>query len=141
MALTVSKVDMWSVPIEDRAGGVADKIDPLSEAGADFEFVFARRTPEYPGKGIAFVAPVKGTKVIRAAQQAGFQKSGAIFGLRIEGTDKPGTGARMLRTLSDAGISFRGLSATALGNKFVAYLALDSAEDAAKASTLLKKLR
>jgi len=39
-----------------------------------------------------------------------------------------------------AGISFRALSATAVGRTFVGFLALDSAEDAAKAVGVLKKL-
>ena len=140
MALTVTKVEMWSVAIEDRAGGAVEKIEPLSAAGANLEFVFGRRTPEAPGKGVLYVAPVKGAKVTKAAQQAGFQKPANVFGLRVEGTDKPGLGAKMMRALSEAGVSFRGLSATALGSRFVAYLALDSAEDVAKASSLLRKL-
>jgi hypothetical protein len=45
----------------------------------------------------------------------------------------------MLAALSGGGISFRGISAVVLGTKFVAYLALDSAGDAAKAATLIKK--
>jgi hypothetical protein len=38
------------------------------------------------------------------------------------------------------GISFRALSAAAVGSKFVAYLALDTVEDAARANGVLKKL-
>jgi hypothetical protein len=139
MALTVKKVELWSAAIDDRAGGAARKIGPLAQAGADFEFVFARRTPEQPGKGLVIVAPVKGARVVRAAQEAGFQKSTDVFGLRVEGADKPGAGAKMLAALSGGGISFRGISAVVLGTKFVAYLALDSAGDAAKAATLIKK--
>jgi hypothetical protein len=45
-----------------------------------------------------------------------------------------------MRTLADAGISFRALSASALGRKFVGYVALDSAEDAARAASLIRKL-
>lgn len=91
----------------------------------------ARRTPEPPGKGILFAYPVKGAKVIRAAD---------IHSIRIEGTDKPGLGARIARALGQAGISFRGLSAIALGKKFVSHIALDTADDAAKAMRVLKKL-
>src|ERR1700752_4706664 len=124
MALKVTKVEMWAAPIDDRAGGAGEKIGPLSEAGANFEFVFGRRTPENPGKGILYVAPVKGAKVGRAAASAGFQKAGEIHGLRIEGTNKAGTSARIMRALSDAGVSFRGFTGSSLGTKFVAYLAL-----------------
>ena len=140
MALSVTKVELWSATMDDRAGGTADKLEPLSAAGADFEFVFARRTPEDPGRGVIYVAPIKGTKVTRAAQQAGFRKSEEVVGLRVEGSDKPGIGAKILRAMADGGISFRGLTALAIGSKFVSILALDSAADAAKASTLIKKL-
>ena len=140
MKLTVNRTDVWTATIKDRAGGAAEKLEPLAKAGANFEFVFARRTPEQPGMGILFVWPVKGANVIRAAQEAGFAKSGNIHWLRIEGADKPGLGAKIARALADAGINFRGLSATALGRKFVSHLALDSAEDREKAVSVLKKL-
>ena len=140
MALKVTKSETWSTTIDDRTGGAADKIEPLAKAGANFEFVFARRTPEQPGKGLALAAPVKGAKVVQAAKAQGWEKAANIHSLRIEGANKPGIGAKILRALSGAGISFRGLSASTLGTKFVCYVALDSAEDAAKAASLLRKL-
>lgn len=140
MALKVGKVEVWSAAIDDRAGGAADKVEPLAKAGANFEFVFARRTPERPGMGIVFVTPVKGAKVIQVARAAGFDKSLDMHSLRIEGTDKPGVTAKVVRALASAGISFRGFSASAVGKKFVGYLVLDSAEDAARGAGLLKKI-
>lgn len=140
MKLNLSRVDMWTATIEDRAGGAADMIESLAEAGANLEFVFARRMPEQPGRGIVFVAPVKGKKAVKAAQESGLAKSEDVCALRIEGADKPGVTAHMLRALADAGISFRAISAAAIGSKFVAYLALDTAADAAKANAVLKKL-
>ena len=140
MKLTVNRTDLWTATIDDQAGGAAEKLEPLAKAGANFEFVFARRTPEQPGMGTVFVWPIKGAKLIRAAQEAGFAKSGNIHGLRIEGANEPGLVAKIARALADAGINFRGLSATALGKKFVSHLALDSPADAGKAASVLKKL-
>jgi hypothetical protein len=140
MALNVSKAEVWSGEIEDQAGGAADKLEQLARAGASLEYVLARRTPEQPGKGILFVYPIKGAKVVRAALAAGLSKAENIYSIRIEGSDKPGLGARIARDLAQAAISFRGLSAMALGKKFVSYIALDNAADAAKATSLLKKL-
>jgi hypothetical protein len=140
MTLKVSRVDLWTVSIDDRAGGTADKLEPLSNAGANFEFVFARRTPEQPGRGMLFVTPVKGAKVVQAAQAAGFIKPENIHPVRIEGANKPGVTAKVALALANAGISFRALSATGIGSKFVSYAALDTAEDAAKAVSLLKRL-
>jgi hypothetical protein len=42
--------------------------------------------------------------------------------------------------LADAGISFRALSASAHGRKFVSHIAVDSPADAAKAAAVLRKL-
>jgi hypothetical protein len=140
MKLNVKRMDVWTATIEDRAGGAARKLEPLAEAGANFEFVMARRTPERPGEGILFIAPVKGARAAKAAQAAGFAKPGNIHPVRIEGADKPGAMAAIARALAAAGISFRGLSAAAIGRKFVAYVALDSVEAAAKAASVLKKL-
>jgi hypothetical protein len=141
MALKVSKLEVWSAPVDDRAGGMADKLEPLSRAGANFEFVLARRTAEQPGAGIMFVAPVKGTKLVQAAQAAGFAKTATLQSVRVEGTNQAGAGARITRALANAGVSFRGISAMAIGRKFVGFVALDSAEDAAKAAAVLRKLR
>ena len=139
MALKVGKAEIWMGTIEDRAGGAAAKIAPMARAGANFEFVFARRMPEEPGKGLLLVSPVKGAKVVAAAKAVGIEKGAAVFGLRIEGSNKAGTGAKMTQALASAGITFRGLSATVIGTKFVCYLALDSAEDQAKAAAALRK--
>jgi len=140
MAIKASRNDVWMVVIDDRAGGAAEKLEALSRAGADLEVVFARRTPEHPGQGILFAGPMEGAKVVRAAQEAGFKKSDHIHGVRIEGTDKPGMGAKIARTLADAGITFRGMQASVIGRNFLSFVALDSAEDAAKALKALRKV-
>ena len=139
MALKVTKADVWAVTLEDRAGGAADKLEGLAKGGANLEMVLARRT-ETPGKGVMFVTPLKGAKAMKAAQEAGMGKPENIHSVRIEGGDKPGLGAKITRALGDAGISFRGLTAHAIGKKFVCNIALDSAEDADRAAKLLKKL-
>ena len=141
MALKATKAEVWAVSIDDRAGGVADKLEALANAGASFEMVFARRTPEKPGKGMLFVTPLKGTKATRAARETGMGPPGTIYSVRIEGADRPGLGAKITRALGDAGISFRGISAIAIGRKFVSYLACDSAADQAKAIAALKKVK
>lgn len=141
MALKATKAEVWAVSIDDRAGGVADRLEPLAKAGASFEMVLARRTPENAGKGMLFVTPVKGAKVTRAARESGMGIPQSIHSVRIEGADRPGLGAKIARVLGDAGISVRGISGIAIGRKFVSYLACDSAEDQARAIAVLKKLK
>jgi hypothetical protein len=140
MKLTVTKTDVWAATIEDQPGGLANKLAALAAAGANLEFIVARRTPEEAGKGVVFVTPLKGAKLVKAAQQAGFQKTDSLHSLRLDGIDKPGTGAKITQALAEAGINLRGLSAAAIGRNFVTHLALDSADDAAKAAKVLKKL-
>ena len=140
MKLNVTKTDVWAATIEDRPGGLHEKVAALSQAGANLEFVVSRRAPDQPGKGVVFVTPLKGAKQTKAAEAAGFQKSAGLHSLRIEGTDKPGAGTAMTDALAKAGINLRGLSGAAFGRRFVVYLALDTPEDAARAASILKKL-
>ncbi len=141
MAIKVSRNEVWMATIEDRAGGAANALDSLARAKVNLEMVFARRTPENPGKGLLLVGPIKGAKAVQAAQAAGISKSETIHGVRIEGGDKPGLGGRIARALGDAGINFRGMLAIAIGKKFVSFIALDSTEDQARAIATLKKLK
>jgi hypothetical protein len=139
MALKVSRVDTWAVTIDDRPGGLAGKLRALADGKANLEFVIARRAPDRPGTGVAFVTPVAGAAQ-RAAKQAGFAKTATLHTVRIQGPDKPGEGARIAAALAEAGLNMRGFSAAAIGRAFVAHVALDSAADAAKAVRVLKKL-
>jgi hypothetical protein len=140
MKLNVSKTDVWAATIEDRPGGLAQKLNALAAAGVNLEFIVSRRKPERKGEGVVFVTPIKGTKQIKAAQAAGFAKTDALHSVRVEGGDKPGMGAKITEALAKAGLNLRGLSAAAFGKRFVTYLALDTSEDAGKASGVLKKL-
>ena len=140
MALKVSTVDVWAATLEDRVGGLAQKLAPLSAAGANLEFVIARRAPEKPGTGVVFVTPLTGDKQVKAGTDAGFLQTASLHSVRVEGPDRPGLGTMMAKALADARINLRGLSAAAIGRKFVAYLALDSVEDAEKAVRTLKTL-
>jgi hypothetical protein len=141
MALKVAKAEVWAVTIDDRPGGAAEKLAALSRAGANLEMLLARRTAENPGKGVMFVTPLKGKKAVEAAQQSGMGKPENIYSVRIEGGDKPGLGSKIASTLGGAGVNFRGMSAVAIGKKFVSYIALDSADDQARAIAALKKLK
>ena len=140
MGLKVSTVDVWAATLEDRVGGLVEKLAPLSAAGANLEFVIARRAPEKPGTGVLFVTQLTGDEQIKASTDAGFLQTGSLHSVRVEGPDRPGLGTMMAKALADARINLRGLSAAAIGRKFVAYLALDTVDDAEKAMRILKSL-
>ena len=135
-----SRVDTWVTSIPDRPGSLAAKLKALSESGANLEFVIARRAGENSGTTKVFITPIKGAKQVRAAGGAGFTKTTSLHTLRVEGADKAGQGARVLTALADGGLNLRGLSAAAIGKKFVCHIALDTEADAVKAARILKSL-
>jgi hypothetical protein len=138
MSFKVTKMEVWSGEIQDQPGGLAGVLRQLADANADLEMVVARRQPDRPGAGIVFLAPVKRRKATAAAAVAGLSPAPGVAALRVEGTDRPGLGAKMTGAIADSGINLRGLSAAVLGSRFVAYMAFDSAEDADKAAKAIK---
>jgi len=140
MALKVSRPDIWVASIEDRPGGLNEKLEALAGAGAQLEFVLARRAPDEPGKGVVFLSPIKGAKQSAAAKKAGFRKSKSLAAVRAEGPDKPGLGAKITAALAGKDINLRGMSAVVVGKRFALYLALDDAKAAAKAARVLRNM-
>ena len=138
MGLTAERVDVWAASIQDQPGGLAQKLAPLAEAGADLEFAVARRAPDKPGTGVVFVTPLRGDAQTAAAKTAGFDIADSLHSVRVEGDNQPGIGAQISKSLADAGVNLRGLSAAVIGGRFIMYLALDTAEDAETALSLLK---
>ena len=57
MNLVVEHVDVWAAGLQDKPGELAGVLSALRAAGADLEFVIARRAAETPGKGL--IAPVR----------------------------------------------------------------------------------
>lgn len=139
MALKVTKAEVWVAGMEDRPGTLAAKLSALSGAGANFQWVLARRSSEAPGESVVFLTPLKGAKQLKAAQAAGFRKLDNIHSVRIEAPDKPGLAAKVAQKLGAAGINLRGFSAACLGKSCVMYLALETAEAAERAVKELRK--
>ena len=140
MALKVSRVDVWAAGLKDKPGRMADKLASLADAGANLQFVVARRAPDKPGTGVVFVTPLTGAKQLKAAKKAGFLKTKALKSVRAEGADKPGVGAKVTQALANADINMRGFSAAAIGKKFVCYIAVDKTADATKTVRILRKV-
>ena len=140
MKLKIARANMWAASLEDRPASLAEKLEALHQAGADLEFIMARRAFEEPGKGVVFLAPLQGVKQTKAASAAGFYRTEALHSVRIEGADAPGLAAKVTRCVASAGINLRGFSVSVLGKNFVAYLAVDDEEDARTAARVLKRL-
>jgi predicted amino acid-binding ACT domain protein len=140
MKLNVARVDVWIASLKDAPGMLSEKMRLLSDAGVALDFVFARRSPERPGKGVAFVAPIQGAAKVKAAKKAGFKKSKRLSVLKVTGADRSGMGAAITEAIAAAGISIQGFSVHVIGNTFALHLAFDRAASATKAAGIIKKL-
>ena len=139
MELIVERVDVWAASITDKPGALARLLKGLREAGADLDFVIARRSPEKPGTGVVFVTPLRGDREVEAATELGFNVTTSLHSVRVQGANRPGVAAELAEKLAAAGINLRGLSAAALGRRSVVYFAFDSLADANQAARILKK--
>jgi hypothetical protein len=139
MDLLVEHVDVWAASIQDKPGALATVLAELRESGADLQFIIARRAPEAPGKGVVFVTPLQGDREIAAAAQLGFNITRTVHSVRVMGLDRRGIAAELTRKLAHKGINLRGFSASVIGTQFVAYVAVDSREDATRAVEILEK--
>jgi hypothetical protein len=137
MAYGVSKVDVWMAEIADEAGAMDRVLGAIAQAGGNLECVIGRRKPDKPGFGQVFVSPVKGKKVQDAAKAAGMVPADMVT-LRVETPNKPGKGHDVMRAIAAAGVNVRGISMIAVGTKAVAYVGLDSKDDAERAIKAVK---
>ena len=140
MPLRIHAVQVWSAEIPDKPGAAAAKLEQLSRAGADLEFVFTRPHPTEPGTGVIFLAPIVGPEQVAAAREAGLAPARDIAMLCVEGDNRPGIGYEMMSRLAVAGINLRGLSISTVGDRLAAYLAFDSADSAALGRQILVTL-
>ena len=140
MDLLVERVDVWAATVPDRPGGLAEVLAALREAGADLKSIIARRAPDDPGKGVVFVTPLQSDAEISAAAQVGFNVTRHLHSVRVMGADRPGVAALLAQKLADAEINLRGFSASVIGKQFVAYVAVDSLDDANRAIAILEKV-
>jgi len=70
MMLKVQRVDTWAASIDDKPGGLATKLNALTGAGVNLEFVIARFTSDQAG--VVYVAPIEGAPQTCVAREVGF---------------------------------------------------------------------
>ena len=138
MPYTINKVNVWATDVPNQPGTLARVLEGLSNAGAQLEFMIARKVDESISR--VFVAPIKGAKQHRAASDVGLTRAAGMHSLRIEGPDRAGLGAEITRAVSEKGINLRGASAAAIGRKAVLYLAVESEQNLKEAMRVVRKL-
>jgi hypothetical protein len=138
MPVKVKKITLWRKELENRAGTLADTLEPLAKAGADLQVVMGYCYPGDRTKAAVELFPVANKKAIAAAQAAGLATA-AIPALHVEGDNRPGLGHAIARAVADAGVNLDFLMAQVIGRKYSAVLGFENAADADKATALIKK--
>jgi hypothetical protein len=140
MSFKLDRVPIWAGEVADQVGGTASKLSFLAQAGANLEYIFTKRLPDKPGKGVLYVAPVTGAAQVRAARSAGLAEVDTPVVRRIEGDNEAGLAHKLTQQWAIAGISLQGLTMAVIGTKFVGYAAFDTVEDANRAAQILADL-
>jgi hypothetical protein len=140
MGFKLERLHIWSCDIADEAGGMASKLAPLAEAGANLEYISTRRQADRPGTGVIYVAPVTGPAQVRAARLAGLAETHDPVVVRVEGDNEAGLAYRLTQQWALAGINLQGLTMSVLGNKFVGFAVFDTVGDANRGAQILADL-
>ncbi len=138
MSYSINKVEVWAADIPNRAGTLSRVLDGVSSAGAQLEFMIARKMNDATSR--VFVAPIKGAKRVKAASGVGLKRAAGLLSLRIEGPDRPGLGSKITNAVAQQGVNLRGASAAAVGKKAVFYLAVESEQDLKEATRAVRKV-
>ncbi|MBX3395473.1 MAG: ACT domain-containing protein [Phycisphaerae bacterium] len=137
MSYTVKKVDVWAGDVMNRPEKLARVLEALTAAGAQLEFLVARRVSQNTSR--IFVAPLKSKKERQAASDVGLVSAAGMHSIRIDGPDRAGLGADIARAVAAAGINVRGASAATIGKKNVFWLAFAESGEADAAIKIIKK--
>jgi len=138
MAAKVKRITLWRKELENRAGTLAETLDPLAKAGADLQIVMGYCYPGDRTRAAVELFPVSTKKATAAAQGAGLATAG-ISALHVEGDNRAGAGAAITRALADAGVNLDFLVAQVIGRKFSVVLGFGNDAEADKATVLIKK--
>lgn len=140
MPVTVKQISLWRGEVANRPGALAGVLGPLSRSGADLKVVMAYRIPGDEDRAAIEVYPVAGRKAARAAGDASLEDS-RIPALLVAGDDRPGLGYAIARSIADAGINMIFLMAQVVGRRYSAIIGFETAADAKKAASLVRKAK
>ena len=139
MPVTVKAITLWRKEVENATGVLAGILEPFAKGGADLQVVMGYRYPGNETKAAVELYPIVGSKLNRVAKAAGLADS-AIPTLLVEGDNKPGLGHAIAQALAAAGINLGFLVAQVIGRKYSAVIGFETAEDAKKAASLIKRV-
>ncbi len=139
MAVTIKRVQLWRSQVESRPGVLAGALGALASAGANLQVVMAYRYPGNQTLGAIELYPIRGKRLAAAAEAAGL-KPMPMAVLHVEGDDRPGLGYATTRAIAEAGINVAFLVTQVVGRKYTSLIGFETDADAARATTLIKKV-
>lgn len=140
MSFKMQRVHVYHTEVKDEPGGIADKLKPLAEVGAQLEYVYSQRSASRPGYGDLYVAPLTTQVHINTARDVGLHEAQEPIVMRVEGDDKSGLAGKLTVAWETAGINLHGMVMSVHNGKFVGYVTFDSVNDGNRAATILAEL-
>ena len=137
MPAKVKRITLWRKELENRAGTLADTLEPVAKAGADLQVVMGYCYPGDRTRAAVELFPIATKKATAAAQGAGLAAT-AIPALHVEGDNRAGVGSAITRALASAGVNLDFLVAQVIGRKFSVVLGFENDADADRAKALIK---
>lgn len=138
MTVTVKRITLWRIEVENQPGMLARTLKPLADAGASLQVVMAYRIPGEPTRAAFELSPISGKKSEAAAKTAGLERS-PIPTLLTMGDDRPGLGSEIAEAIAGAGINVSFLVTQAVGRRYSAVYGFETEEEAGIAASLIKK--
>jgi hypothetical protein len=136
MADTVKKVDYFAVTVPNRRGEAARILESLSKSGVNL-LAFSG-FPSGGGRSQVDFIPVKTPAFRVAARRAGLRLKQKKTGFHIQGGDRPGALARILKKLADIKINVTAVDAACAGKGRYGAILWVKAKDVRKAAKALR---
>ncbi|HVK55105.1 MAG TPA: ACT domain-containing protein [Burkholderiales bacterium] len=134
MADVVRKVDYFSMAVSDKAGQGVNLLDALAEA--EVNLLAFTGFPRGRKAQVDFI-PEDARKFTSVAKKAGWEFNPKKTGFLVQGDDRPGALAELLRPLAEAGVNVTAMDAVVAGEGRYGAILWVKPEDVTKASKLL----
>ena len=138
MPVTVKSISLWRKEVLNRAGTLAETLEPISKAGTNLRVLMGYRYPGDATKAAIELYPIAGKKVTAAAAGMGLVAS-QIPTLLVEGDDRPGLGLAIAQAISGVGVNMTFFVAQVVGRRYSAVLGFETESDAKTAAPIIKK--
>jgi hypothetical protein len=136
MASKIKSLKVWRAEVDNKPGALAKLLEPLT--GEDLEMVVGYHFRGEQQVAAVDLAPLSGRKAQAAAKAAGFKPVDAPM-VAVQGANRRGVGFAITEALGAAGINIEWLTAQTAGKKFAAVFGFHDADDAKRATRIIKK--